>query len=180
MKLTAHEEYGLRCLLQIGKQWPDRSLTIPAVSRLEGISIPHAGKLLQMLRQDGFLKSARGQAGGYTLALPPDRIVIRDVLAALGGRLYEESFCRGHKGQGRSCTHTPDCSIRSLWRTVQNAVDELLGRVTLQDLLPKEGATATWLSELVPLPTFQLTLPQGGPYFSRKKFPAKRASMPEE
>ncbi len=99
MKLTAHEEYGLRCLLQIGKQWPEGSLTIPAVSRLEGISIPHAGKLLQMLRQDGFLKSARGQAGGYTLALPPDRIVIRDVLAALGGRLYEESFCRGHKGQ---------------------------------------------------------------------------------
>jgi Rrf2 family protein len=152
MKLTAHEEYGLRCLLQIGKQWPDGSLTIPAVSRKEGISIPHAGKILQMLRQNGFLKSVRGQAGGYALALPPDQIIIRDVLAALGGRLYEETFCRGHKGLVRSCTHSPDCSIRSLWRTVQAAVDEVLGKTTLKDLLRKEVEMASWLSELVPLP----------------------------
>lgn len=171
MKLTAHEEYGLRCLLQIGKQWPDGSLTIPAVSRLEGISIPHAGKLLQMLRQDGFLKSARGQAGGYTLALPPDRIVIRDVLAALGGRLYEESFCRGHRGQVRTCTHTPDCSIRSLWRTVQTAVDGLLGGITLQDLLPKEGETAAWLNELVPLPASRGVHASGSP--KRLKYTVK-------
>ena len=180
MKLTAHEEYGLRCLLQVGKQWPDGSVSISAMSRLEGISIAHAGKLLQMLRQDGFLKSARGQAGGYTLALPPDQVVIRDVLSALGGRLYEESFCRGHKGQVTSCTHTPDCSIRSLWRTVQTAVDELLGRITLQDLLRKEGEMSSWVSELVPLPVSQPASPHLGPYFSRKKLPTKRASMPEE
>ena len=37
MKLTADEEYGLRCLLQVGKQWPDGVLTIPTVSRREGI-----------------------------------------------------------------------------------------------------------------------------------------------
>ena len=42
MKLTAHEEYGLRCLLQIGKQGPEGSMTIPEVSRQEGISVPHA------------------------------------------------------------------------------------------------------------------------------------------
>ena len=29
----------------------------------------------------------------------------------------------------------PDCSIRSVWRMVQNAVDQVLGKITLKDLL---------------------------------------------
>ena len=151
MKLTADEEYGLRCLLQVGRQWPDGVLTIPAVSRREGISVPHAGKVLQMLRQGGLVKSARGQAGGYTLARPPEEILLLDALAALGGRLYEAEFCQGHKGAVRICTHSTDCAIRSLWQTVQGAVDDVLGRTTLRDLLRKEDEMSSWLSELVPL-----------------------------
>jgi len=127
-------------------------LTIPEVSQKEAISVHHAGKILQMLRQGGFLKSARGQTGGYTLALRPEEIVIRDVLSVLGGRLYQEDFCRGHKGRGRSCAHTVDCSIRSLWQTVQSAVDEVLGRTALKDLLRQEQEMTSWLRELVPLP----------------------------
>jgi DNA-binding IscR family transcriptional regulator len=32
----------------------------------------------------------------------------------------------------------PDCSIRSVWRMLQNAVDQVLGRITLKDLLVSE------------------------------------------
>jgi Rrf2 family protein len=151
MKLTAHEEYGLRCLLQIGKAWPGTSLTIPEVSRREGISAHHAAKLLQILRQGGFLKSVRGQVGGYSLASPPEQIILRDVLALLGGRLYEDEFCQSHKGRVRVCTHSTDCSIRSLWRTIQAALDEVLAKTTLQDLLRREEEMSSWLHELVPL-----------------------------
>jgi Rrf2 family iron-sulfur cluster assembly transcriptional regulator len=149
MKLTAHEEYGLRCLLQVGKGWPESSLTIPEVSKREGISISHAAKLLQILRQGGFLKSVRGQIGGYSLASPPEKIAVRDVLALLGGRIYEEEFCRGHKGRVRLCTHSMDCSIRSLWRGIQTAVDEVLARTTLRDLLRKEEEMSSFLDDLV-------------------------------
>ena len=155
MKLTAHEEYGLRCLLQIGRERKDRGLTIPQVSQAEGISISHTGKILQILRQGGFLKSARGQTGGYTLARPPEEIIIGDVLGVLGGRLYEEKFCRHHAGRVSNCTHTVDCSIRSLWRTVQTAVDDVLRKTTLKDLLRKEEEMKVWLSDLVTLETGQ-------------------------
>jgi Rrf2 family protein len=151
VKLTAHEEYGLRCLLQIGRQGKGGSLTIPEMGQAEGISTHHAGKILQILRQGGFLRSERGQAGGYALARPPEQITIRDVLAVLGGRLYEEKFCDDHTGRVNTCTHTVDCSIRSLWRTVQNAVDEVLARITLKDMLRKEEEMTSWLSELVTL-----------------------------
>ncbi len=150
MKLSAQEEFGLRCLLQIAGEWPSRSLTIPEVSQREGISVHHAGKLLQILRQGGLLKSVRGQVGGYSLALPPDQVAVRDVLDLLGGQVYEEGFCRSHRGHERACLHSTDCSIRSLWRSIQAALDGVLGRTTLKDLLRKEGEMSSFLYELRP------------------------------
>lgn len=161
MKLTAQEEYGLRCLVQVGKGWPEASLTIPEVSKREGISAHHAAKLLQILRQGGFLKSVRGQTGGYSLASPPDKISVRDVLALLGGRFYEDAFCQGHKGRVRICTHSTDCAIRSLWRSIQTAVDDVLARTTLKDLLRNEVEMSSWLEELVPLEAGVMPPPAG-------------------
>src|SRR5262245_45552686 len=115
MKLSALEEYGLRCLLRVASAKKGESLTIPAIAEAEGLSVPYVGKLMSELRQSGFVASARGQAGGYTLARPPEQIRVSEVLAALGGRLFEPSFCDEFAGLEELCTHSIDCSIRSLW-----------------------------------------------------------------
>ena len=135
MKLSSHEEYGLRCLLQVARQGENGSATIPEISRSEGISPPYVAKLLRILRRGGFVKAARGKAGGYTLALPPDQILVGDALAILGGRIYEEDFCGRHAGTKPDCVHSAECSMRSLWRNLQNAVDRVLSSTTLYDLL---------------------------------------------
>ena len=49
------------------------------------------GKLLRMLRLGGFVVAARG-TGGYSLARPANQIVLSDVMALLGGRLFEGDF----------------------------------------------------------------------------------------
>lgn len=152
MKISAQEEYGVRCLLQIGRRGADASLTIQEISRAEGISSHYVAKLLRVLRRGGLIKSARGQSGGYTLARPLHQITVGEVLAVLGGRLYEPEFCDTHGGGEVMCAHTVDCSIRSLWRNVQQAVDQVLGKTTLADLLPKDP-----LDELPPSGTVQLT-----------------------
>lgn len=141
MKLSSHEEYGLRCLLHVAHQGANGSATIPEISRHEGISTAYVGKLMRILRQDGFVKAARGKAGGYTLALPPERIYVGDVLTILGGRIYEDDFCHRHSGILTSCAHSTDCSIRSLWRAVQDAVDGILRKTTIRDLLGSEYDT---------------------------------------
>ena len=136
MKLSAQEEYGLRCLLQLARGQAGISLTIPEISQVEGITTHNVAKLLRILRQEGFVESVRGQHGGYTLTRIPDQILIRDVLAVLGGRLYEPSFCENFSGSEDNCTHSPAaCSVRSLWGRIQRAVDQAVGELTLQDLL---------------------------------------------
>jgi Rrf2 family protein len=147
MKLSSQEEYGLRCLLQVARHDAVESMTIPEIARVEGLSIPHVAKLMRLLRRGGFVKSARGQAGGYKLAQTPDRIKIGEVLAWLGGRLFEPSFCTMHSGIVKLCTHTVDCSIRSLWQSVQFVVDQMLGKVTLADLLGSERQVSSWITD---------------------------------
>ena len=135
MKLSSHEEYGLRLLLQVARHGASGSATIPEISRKEGISAPYVAKLMRILRQGGLVRAARGKAGGYTLALAPERIPVGDALTVLGGRMYESDFCERHAGSQNNCAHSTDCSIRSLWRTVQEAVDSILRTITIRDLL---------------------------------------------
>jgi Rrf2 family transcriptional regulator, iron-sulfur cluster assembly transcription factor len=147
MKLTSHDEYGLRCLIRLGQEGPAGRLTIPEISSAEGVSEAYVGKLLRMLRLGGLVTAARG-VGGYSLARPASQIVLADVLAVLGGRLYESDFCEMHSGQMEDCVRSVDCSLRVLWRTVQAAVDDVLRRTTLQDLLCNEQQMITWVKGL--------------------------------
>ncbi len=155
MRLSAQEEYGLRCLLRVGRAVAENSVTIAELSRSEGITEPNVAKMMRVLRQGGFVQSTRGQSGGYTLARPAGEINVGEVLAALGGRLYDPSFCDDHTGVERLCTHMTDCSIRSVWRLVQRAVDGVLGKITLKDLLVSEREMNAFSAPAGPaLPTY--------------------------
>jgi Rrf2 family protein len=149
MKLSSNEEYGLRCLLRLGYEGPGGSLTLPEISQAEGVSEAYAAKIMRILRRGGLVKSARGKIGGYTLARPAREIVVGDVVDELGGRFFENDFCDRHTGQMETCTHSSvDCSLRSLWKALQMAVDEVLRKTTLQDLMRDEKQMTVLVTHL--------------------------------
>ena len=148
MKVSAQEEYGMRCLLRIGSSNQSYGLTIPEISKIEGLTSANVAKLLRILRLGGFIESARGRSGGYKLARSADRIIIGDVLNVLGGKIYEETFCGTHTGATDVCNHIIDCSMRSLWRSVQSAVNVVLKRVTLRDMLGNEKVVTELVTAL--------------------------------
>jgi Rrf2 family protein len=141
MKITAQEEYGLRCLVRLAQANPGQSLTIPEVAAAEGMSGPYVAKLLAVLRQSGFIESARGRAGGYRLARPAAEIGLGAVIAALGEPLYDDpGYCQRHKGTEteENCVHISGCALRGLWQTLEYWLKHLLDQITLADLLQNE------------------------------------------
>ena len=142
MKKTPQEEYGLRCLLRLGRTEAG-SLTIPEIARLEGISGANVAKMMRLLRKGGLVTSARGKDGGYTLARSPRQVAVGEALAVLGGRLYDGRFCERHAGSTTSCANLTDCSIRGVWQRVQDAIDGVLAGLTLEDLIRGEEARPT-------------------------------------
>lgn len=149
MKITASEEYGIRMLIRIASADAIMGLSIPQLSEAEGLSEPHVAKICRTLRMEGFINSTPGNKGGYVLAKEPQQIIINDVLKALGGQLFDQQFCDAHTGIGRLCTNSVDCSTRSLWKMIQFTLDNLLSKLTLQDLMVKEKEVELKIEEVI-------------------------------
>src|ERR1700682_5206473 len=92
MRITAKEEYGLRCILQLASAPRGEPLSAAEIARREGLSCPYVEKLLWTLKKAGFTKSHRGVKGGYVLAKPPEQISLGDVQRALGGPWERKDF----------------------------------------------------------------------------------------
>ena len=148
MKISAQDEYGLRTLIRIARSPTEAGLSIAQLSDLEGISNSYMAKLTRHLRIAGFIESTPGRRGGYILARPAREIPISSVLKALDGTLFSAEFCQSHSGDFKVCANSANCSVRSLWRVVQRAVDSVLEQVTLHDLIHSESETDHILQQL--------------------------------
>ena len=142
MKITAQEEYGLRCLLRLAKA-ESGSITLPEVAAAEGLSVPYVAKLMGVLRHAGLLDSVRGRSGGYQLAKPPEEIGLGSVLLTLGEPLFDETdYCQKHAGTEAPngvCTNKASCTLKSLWQTLESWMRQTLDQITLADLLRHDG-----------------------------------------
>lgn len=151
MKLTATEEYGLRCLLQVARRAPGPEAApapIRDVAEAEGLSVDYTAKLLRQLRQGGLITSERGACGGYRLARAASELSLRDVMHVLDTPIYGGgNLCASHAGQLPVCVHKTSCSLRVLWKAMEAAMDEVLERLVLADLLLEEQQVVERMAE---------------------------------
>jgi Rrf2 family protein len=148
MKITAQEEYGLRCLLRLAGSGEGHERTIPEIAAAEGLSAPYVAKLLAVLRHGGLIESVRGRAGGYRLARTAEDIHLGAVLMVLGEPLFDDpGYCQRHAGTetNGSCVHHGSCTLRSLWQTLEQWMRHTLDQITLADLVHSGGQIAELL-----------------------------------
>lgn len=141
MKITAQEEYGLRCLMRLARA-PQQAATLPEIANAEGLSAAYVAKLMGVLRQASIIESVRGRSGGYRLAKPPDQIGLGSLLLVLGEPLFDDpGYCERHAGMAGdgNCVHHGGCSLRALWLTLEQWIRRSLDQVTLADLLQSEA-----------------------------------------
>ena len=139
MKISAQEEYGLRCLLQLARaETMGETLTLSQLAQLEGISSANAGKLLWILSKAGLVQSTRGIKGGYALAKPASQIRLNQVIRVLEGE-PAQSHCKSYAGVLDACVHTGDCGIRPVIIELHQIVDNALADITLSQLLGTEA-----------------------------------------
>jgi Rrf2 family protein len=139
MKISAQEEYGLRCLLQLAlAESKGESLTLAQIARREGISPANAGKLMWILSKAGLVRSQRGTKGGYNLARPSSEIRLNQVIRVLEGEPVD-SHCKSYAGVLDACVHTGDCGIRPVIVELNQIVDNALAEITLSQLLGSEA-----------------------------------------
>jgi len=138
MKITAQEEYGLRCLLQLARPDHEGVLTVREIARREAISMAYAEKLLRLLSQAGLAQSVRGIRGGYGLSRPVSDMTLGDVVRALGKIPSTKEICERFTGNRVSCVHMSDCGIRSVWAGLTQYIQHFMDETPLALLMGGE------------------------------------------
>lgn len=135
MHLTNFTDFALR-LLMLAAAHDDRLITIEEASEIYNISRAHLMKVTNNLTRAGYLKAVRGRSGGLTLAKPPHKIKLGDVVRATESD-FELVECFG---TGNECCITRSCRLRGVLRESLDAFNAVLNKYTLADLMlrPKD------------------------------------------
>jgi len=148
VKISAHEEYGLRCLVQLARAEVDgESLTLSQLAEREGLSVANAGKLMWILNKAGLVTAQRGTKGGYSLARPAADIRLNEVIRILDEDTVDH-FCKTHAGVLDVCIHTSDCGIRPVIVGLHEIVQNALSEITLAQLVGSEAKVDATLHQI--------------------------------
>ena len=147
MKVSAQEEYGLRCLVQLAHLRGGESLTLAQIAKREGISVANAGKLLWILSKAGLVQSTRGTKGGYQLARSAHEIRLSEVIKVLDADEVA-GHCKSYTGVLDVCVHTSDCGIRPVILGLHEIVQNALSEVTLAQLVGTEANVDATLHQI--------------------------------
>ena len=138
MKITAQEEYGLRCLLQLARTPQGQIVSVKEIAAKEGLSSANVEKLLRLLSHAGLVHSIRGIKGGYVLNRPATSINLGEVVRALGNMESTNHICTVYTGLKDACVHFNNCGIRSVWSGLTTYIQSFLDQTTLASLLDNE------------------------------------------
>lgn len=138
MRITTLAEYGVICALHLARRVGEGPVTGRDIAARERLPVDYVEQILLRLRRSGLVKSTRGAHGGYALALPPEEITVRDVIAASELQTFD-LHCVTHPVEEERCSASHTCSIRPVWVMLQQKIDDVLESVRLADLLQEES-----------------------------------------
>ena len=147
MKISAQEEYGLRCLVQLAQAKDGRVVTVREIAAKEGLTPAYVEKLLRLLAKAKLVHSLRGIKGGYVLSKPAREITLDTVVRSLGQVLTTEHICQQFTGLRTSCIHFSNCGIRSVWSDLTVYIQHYLTTTTLDSLIGDERAVSNRLAK---------------------------------
>ena len=139
MLFSTRAEYGVRLMVELGRQEDGAPVALSAVAESERLPLSYLEHLVAKLRKAGLVESQRGAHGGYRLGRPADEIEMLEVVQALEGQIAPmECFHADPEGKV-SCSHETDgdhaCSTKLLWTRVQGGVTKALSGTTLAELV---------------------------------------------
>jgi Rrf2 family protein len=143
MIFSSKAEYGVRLMIELGRQAPEHPTSLKAIADAEGLPLAYLEQVVARLRKAGLVRSARGAHGGYWLSRPAEEIAMDEVVQALEGSIAPmECFVSDHT-ERVLCSHEPDagrgCATKLLWTRVQGGIIRSLQATTLAELVKFSG-----------------------------------------
>lgn len=160
MRVSSKSKIAFNVLLDIAAHTAHGyAISMPLVSKRQGLSLTYLEIIFAILKSAGMIQSHRGPGGGYSLAVKPENISLKDIVIAIEGE------------------QTPKEDLSAgLWIDLQVFMHEQMARITLQSALQESviqiEPSTRGLSSIKPLPKLRTSLQSSAK--AVKKSPPKK------
>ena len=132
IKISKLTDYAILVLYEMAKK-PEGRMSASYLAKETGVPDPTVAKLLKIMAREGLIKSVRGVNGGYVLEKTPESIAVTDIITVIEGPVTITAC--SDEGNGECCNLSENCPAKKGWQTVNAAITETLGRMTLAEIL---------------------------------------------
>jgi Rrf2 family iron-sulfur cluster assembly transcriptional regulator len=124
--------YGTRAVFDIAYHSIGLPVPVQEIATRQEIPIRYLEQIFHKLKRAKLLKSKKGPAGGYVLALAPEQITVGDIIRAVKEPLHLV-FCVSAEN-GKDCHRTEQCITRPVWEEAGRLIKDYFDSVTITDL----------------------------------------------
>lgn len=135
MQLSTRARYATRAMIELAFHYGKGPLQLKEIAKKQGISEKYLEQVLTFLRKEGFILTQKGNRGGYLLAIPPEEIILYDIIRSVEGSLSPVACV----DNAAFCDKTDRCVTRDIWSRLKQKIVEELSASTLADLALEQG-----------------------------------------
>jgi Rrf2 family protein len=130
--------YAFKALIHLAGTPAGQPVLISDLAKDENIPRKFLEFILLSLRKGGILLSRVGKGGGYTLALPANKITIGSVVRTLEGDVSPvQCLSTSNYARCEECQDEATCGIRLAMAEVNAALNSVLDGLTLADMVER-------------------------------------------
>lgn len=139
MTLGSQVEWALHCMTALGSLPPGSTVTAARLAEFHGVPKEYLAKALQQLAAAGLVETSTGPRGGYSLAHPPEKVSLLDVIEAVEGK--QRSFDCTEIRRNNPCwpgarrLTLPPCQIAAVMYEADGAWRDVLRKKTLAHIV---------------------------------------------
>ena len=132
MKLTTRSEYALLALVHLARHSEEGYLSVQSIADAKAIPAKFLEQILLTLKHARYVRSLKGQRGGYRLARPANKVSLAEII-----RLFDGALAPTESVSKYFYESTPIEKERSLLRVfkeIRDMVSAKLEQTTLADV----------------------------------------------
>ena len=131
MELTKACSYGIFGMIYLAEQPQGKIVSLSEISKAENLPEKFLAKIFQNLTRSGLIRSHRGAGGGFSLARPANKIMVKKLLESIQGPICIAKCL----SELEDCDKKDVCKLRRVLKKVQDYATKILTQNTLADLI---------------------------------------------
>lgn len=140
MKISTRGRYAVRMMIDLAMNQTEEPVSLKEIAERQGISVKYMEQIVAVFTKAGYVRSIRGANGGYQLTKLPENYTVGMILRLTEGSLAPVPCIEREESE---CGRIGNCVTVKIWKKMNDAVNEVVDGITLQDLVrwqqEKEG-----------------------------------------